>query len=93
MIYDCLPSLSPHSASRNIHGGARCSKVAHVLLSATADENDLASTSSSSMADTTVQSKSAGGEAARGFGTPRAKTGTVNKRLMNVIDAELKVRK
>lgn len=43
------------------------------------------------MADTTVQSKAAGGSETRGFGTPRAKTGTVNKRLMNVIDAELKV--
>lgn len=36
-----------------------------------------------------ISSSSSGG---KGFGTaPRAKTGTVNKRLLNVIDAELKV--
>lgn len=68
-----------------------------VFMSSTAQEPEEKKTDASEMADggpqpvmqVTSNAVSTGG---KGFGArPAAKTGTVNKRLMNVIDAELKV--
>ncbi len=85
-----LARPSPHALAGGgrARGGLWASTTQKPEPQSQQDAADASSLAAAAADDVTMTAAAAG----KGFGAaPRAKTGTVNKRLMNVIDAELKV--